>query len=84
MKRGLLIKYANYNLSNKTVREMTGRLIFIKINKMLEKDNVLDKNGKLLNITKSQVNRILKEKYGKHLKIKKVFYLNKEDMEKRL
>ena len=51
--------------SNKTTREMPGRLISIKINKMLEKDNVLDKKGTLLSITKSQVNRILREKYGK-------------------
>ena len=69
--------------SNKTTREMPGRLISIKINKMLEKDNALDKKGKLLSITKSQVNRILKEKYGKPLKIKKVFYLSEEAMEKR-
>ena len=70
--------------SNKTTREMPGRFISIKINKMLEKDNALDKNGKVLSITKSQVNRILKEKYGKPLKIKKVFYLSEEAMEKRL
>ena len=63
---------------------MPGRLISIKINKMLEKDKIIDKKGKLLNITKSQVNRILKEKYGKPLKIKKVFYLDEDAMEKRL
>ena len=63
---------------------MSGRLISIKINKMLEKYNILDKKGKLLSITKSQVNRILKEKYGKPLKIKKVIHLNEEAMEKRL
>ena len=44
---------------------MTGRLKSIKINKMLEKDKALDRKGKLLSIAKSQVNRILKEKYGK-------------------
>ena len=70
--------------STETTWEMPGRLISIKINKMLEKDNVLDKKGKLLSITKSQVNRILREKYGKPLKIKKVFYLNEEAMGKRL
>ena len=63
---------------------MPGRLISIKINKMLEKDKIIDKKGKLLSITKSQVNRILKEKYGKPLKIKKVFYLDEDTMEKRL
>ena len=61
---------------------MPGRLIAIKINKMLENDNVLNKNGKLLSITKSQVNRILKEKFGNPLKIKKVFYLDETAMEK--
>ena len=43
---------------------------------MIKNDNVLDKNGKLLTITKSQVNRILKDKYGKPIKVRKVFYLN--------
>ena len=68
--------------SNKKIRERPGRIISIKINKMLEKDNALDKKGKLLSITISQVNRILKEKYGKPLKIKKVFYLSEEALEK--
>ena len=62
--------------SKKTTLEMSGGLIAIKINNMLKKDDVLDKNGKLLNITKSQVNRILKDKYGKPLKVRKVFYLD--------
>ena len=38
---------------------MPGGLIAIKINQKLKKDNVVDKNGKILSITKSQVNRIL-------------------------
>ena len=70
--------------SNKTTREMPGGLIAIIINKKLKKDNVLDKNGKLITITKSQVNRILKKKYGKPLKVRKVFYLNEESKKKRL
>ena len=49
----------------------------------LKNDNILDKNGKLLTITKSQVNRILREKFGKPLKVRKVFYLN-EDSKKLL
>ena len=57
---------------------MPGGLIAMIINKKLKKDNVLDKNGKLITITKSQVNRILKKKYGKPLKVRKVFYLNEE------
>ena len=36
----------------------------------LKKINELNKNGKLLNITKRQVNNIRKERYGKPLKIK--------------
>ena len=42
--------------SNKTTREMPGGLIAIKINQKLKKDNVEDKNGKILTITKSQIN----------------------------
>ena len=49
--------------TNKITREMNGGLIAIKINNMTKKDNVLDKIGKLLTIAKSQVNRILKEKF---------------------
>ena len=60
-------------VSNKTKMEMPGALIAIKINNQLKKDNVLDKNGKILSITKSQVNRILRAKYGKPLKVRKVF-----------
>ena len=70
--------------SNKTTREMPAGLVAIKINEKLKKNNELDKNGKLLSISKSQVNNILKEKYGKPLKIKKVFYLNEDSKKKRL
>ena len=67
--------------SNKTTREIPRELIEIKINQKLKKDTV-DKNGKLLIINKSQVNRILREKFGKRLKLRKVFYLN-EDAKKK-
>ena len=63
---------------------MPAGLIAIKINEKLKKNNELDKNGKLLSISKRQVNNILKEKYGKPLKIKKVFYLNEDSKKKRL
>ena len=56
--------------SNKATREMNGGLIAIKINQKLKKDNIVNKNGKILSITKSQVNRILREKFGKPLKIR--------------
>ena len=48
--------------SNKTTREMFGRLIAIKINEKLKKDKIKDKNGNFLTITKSKVNRILRDK----------------------
>ena len=70
--------------SNKTTREMPAGLIAIKINQKLKKNNELNKDGKLLSIGKRQVNNILKEKYGKPLKIKKVFNLNKDSKKKRL
>ena len=41
--------------SNKTTREMTGGLIAVKINEKLKRQNIRDKNGKFLSITKSQV-----------------------------
>ena len=78
-----MAKYPNIS-SNKSTREMPGRVISIKINQMLEKDNLIVQKGKLLSKTKSQINRILKEKYGKPLKIKKVFYLSEEAMKKKL
>ena len=67
--------------SNKTTREILRELIEIKINQKLKKDTV-DKNGKLLIINKSQVNRIKKEKFEKPLKLRKVFYLNEEAKKK--
>ena len=70
--------------SNKTTREMPGGLIAIKINEKLKKDKIKDKNGKYLIITKSQVNRILRQKFGKPLKVRKVFYLNEEAKKNRL
>ena len=70
--------------SNKTTREMPRGLIAIKINEKLKRQNIRDKNGKLLSISKSQVNRILKKKFWKPLKIRKVFYLNEDAKKKRL
>ena len=63
---------------------MPGGLIAIKINNQLKKDNILGKNGKNLSIAKSQVNKILREKCGKPLKVRKIFYLNEDAKEKRL
>ena len=48
---------------------MPAGLIAIKINEKLKKNNELNKNGKLISITKRLVNNILREKYDKLLKI---------------
>ena len=69
--------------SNKTTREMPTGLIAIKINEKLKKNNELNKKGRLLSISKRQIKNILREKYRKPLKIKKVFYLNEESKKKR-
>ena len=63
---------------------MPAGLIAIKINEKLKKNNELNKKGKLLSISKRQVNNILKEKYGKPLKIKNDFYLNGDSKRKRM
>ena len=63
---------------------MPSCLLAIKINEKLKKNNELNKNGKLLSISKRQVNDILKEKYGKLLKIKKVFHSNEDSKRKRM
>ena len=63
---------------------MPSGVIGIEINENLKKNNELNKNGKLLNINKSEVNNILREKYDKQIKIKKVFHLNEEAKEKRM
>ena len=68
--------------SNKTTREMPGGFISIKINQKLKKDNVVDKNRKILSITKSHINETLREKFGKPLKIRKVCYLKEESKKK--
>ena len=70
--------------SNKTTSEMSGGRIANKINEKLEKNNILDKNGKQITITKRGVNKILKKKYNKTRRIKKVFYLTEEQKTKRV
>ena len=47
---------------NKTKREIPSGVVTIKINENLKKNNELDKNGKLLSISKSQVDNIFGKK----------------------
>ena len=70
--------------SNKTTSQMPGGLIANKINEKLKNNNILDKKGKTLTISKRSVNRILKKKYGKPRRVKKVFYLTEEQKIKRV
>lgn len=59
-----------------------------KVNRKLKNKNILikkgKKKGKPLTISKSQINRILKEKFGKARKVRKVFYLNEDHQKKRI
>ena len=59
-----------------------------KVNRKLKNKNILikkgKKKGKPLTISKSQINRILKEKFGKTRKVRKVFYLKKDHQKKRI
>ena len=70
--------------SNKTTREMPGGLIAIKINKSLKRNKITNKEGKILSISHSQVNRIFKKKYGTPVNVKSVFYLNEKNKKQRL
>ena len=47
---------------NKTKREIPSGFVTITINENLKKNNELDKNGKLLSISKSQVDNIFGKK----------------------
>ena len=80
-------KYINYILrkaANKKLTEISGRGLADEVNKKLIKDGVTNKNGKILTISKSQVNRILKRKYGKTRKIRSIFYLSNAHKKKEL
>ncbi|WP_294242872.1 hypothetical protein [Pseudobutyrivibrio sp.] len=70
--------------SNKTTNQMSGGAIANKINEKLKKKNIRDTKGEILTISKSQVNRILRKKYGSPRKIKKTFYLTDEQKQKRV
>ena len=47
---------------NKTKREIPSGVVTITINENLKKNNELDKNGKLLSISKNQVDNIFEKK----------------------
>ena len=80
-------KYIDYILkkaANKRITEISGRRLADEVNNKLIKDGIKNKNGSFLTISKSQVNRILRRKYGKTRKIRSVFYLNNTHKQKRI
>ena len=70
------IDYIYKEAANKKLSEVNGRLLAEKVNRKLKNKNILikkgKKKGKPLTISKSQINRILKEKFGKKRKVRKV------------
>ena len=68
---------------NKPTSSMSCRTMAQKINSVLEKRNEVDKKGNIISVTYKIINNILKIYYGKHKKIRKVFFLSQKDMEKR-
>ena len=70
------IEFIYKRAANKKLAEINGRVLADEVNKKLKKDNILNKKGELITISKSLINRILKGKLGKPRKMIKVFYLN--------
>jgi len=68
---------------NETTSTMSGRKICSIINRELEENHIVDKNNKPVMIHKSSVCRYLKDFYGKPKRIRKVFYLSPEQIQKR-
>ena len=63
---------------------MSSRRIASIINTELENENIVDSNNKPLSINHSTICNYLKEFYGKPKKIRKAFFLNAEQMKKRV
>jgi len=69
---------------NETTSNMSSRKIASIINSELEQKNILDCHNKPLEIHHSTVCAYLKDYYGKPKKIRKAFFLNQEQMKKRV
>ena len=63
---------------------MSSRKIACIINEDLKNNHIIDKNGKIVQIEKTTVNRILKKALGKPRKIRKFFFLTNEQKKKRI
>jgi len=72
-------KWAN----NKVTSQRSSRKIAAMINSVLANLKEVDKNGRPLTVHYTTVNNYLKEYFGRPRKIRKVFFLSKEQMIKR-
>ena len=59
------IEYIYKKTANKKVTEISGGRLAEQINEKLERGGVINKKGKIISISKSQVNRILKKNMEK-------------------
>ena len=64
--------------TDKVTSLMSSRTIAYKINSLLKKKNEVDNKGRPLSIHYITVNNYLKQNFGKPRKIRKVFFLSKE------
>ena len=64
--------------TDKVTSLMSSRTIAYKINSLLKKKNEVDNKGRPLSIHYTTVNNYLKQYFGKPRKIRKVFFLSKE------
>jgi len=69
---------------NKTTSQMSSKKIAAILNSVFTKRKEFDKNGKQLSIHFNTICNYLRELYGKPRKIRKAFYLYKEQMMKRV
>ena len=69
---------------NKTTSQMSSKKIAAVLNSVFQKRKELAPNGKQLSIHFNTVCNYLREYYGKPRKIRKAFYLSKEQMSKRV
>ena len=69
---------------DKLTSDMSSRKIACIINEDLKNNHIIDKNGKIVQIEKTTVNRILKKALGKPRKIRKFFFLTNEQKKKRI
>ena len=72
------------NEGNKPTSEIGSRAIANIINKELKEENIFDKKGRNLTITKSTINNYLKKRGLKPRKIKKIFIVTEKQKKQRV